>query len=206
MSMSTRFRTWPITAVRSLEKELRAMGLSIPPAAIDGTSGGSAAAAAAAPLSDALVSVGTAGRGGTGSFVSSSGLILTNWHVAYDAVRQASLKTDGENDFVEEGFVSRSKEEEIRAPNYEVWCVNQSRSIICSEISASGLVEGMIIHARLVRRVSLYCAVLVRLTRSIFHFLHSISISRAGSRNLASTSLIGLQWSSEARRTRSSAQ
>jgi S1-C subfamily serine protease len=41
-------------------------------------------------LSDALVSVGPAGRGGTGSFISKDGLIITNHHVALDAVRQAS--------------------------------------------------------------------------------------------------------------------
>ncbi len=42
---------------------------------------------------DALVSVGPAGAGGTGSFVSSSGLILTNHHVALEAIRRASTST-----------------------------------------------------------------------------------------------------------------
>lgn len=83
-------------------------------------------------LSDALVSVGPAGRGGTGSFVSDDGLILTNWHVAYDAVRQASL--DLERDYVEEGFVSRSRGEELVGPNYEVWitksCVDVSEKVV----------------------------------------------------------------------------
>ena len=82
---SMRFRSWPITEVKPLEPTLRAMGLRLPASQIDGTAGGGDPC-----LSDALVSVGPAGRGGTGSFVSSSGLIVTNHHVALDAVRRAS--------------------------------------------------------------------------------------------------------------------
>ena len=59
-----RFRTWPITAAGELEPVLRAMGLKIDARKVDGTSSADAA------LSDALVSVGASGRGGTGSFVS----------------------------------------------------------------------------------------------------------------------------------------
>ena len=152
MSSFTRFRTWPITAVRSLEPELRQMGLRIPAESIDGTSsrdesdvtlGPSPAAASfidgtsknmdrPSHLSDALVSVGAAGRGGTGSFISSQGLILTNWHVAYDAVRQASLLS--ENDYVKNGFVSKNRREEIQTKNYEVWitksCVDVSGEVL----------------------------------------------------------------------------
>jgi hypothetical protein len=32
-----------------------------------------------------------AGHGGTGSFISEAGLIITNWHVAHEAVRLASI-------------------------------------------------------------------------------------------------------------------
>lgn len=73
-----RFRTWPITAVHELEPQLRAMGLELPASEIDGTSSDNVLAQTC--LSDALVSVGQAGRGGTGSFISKDGLILTNWH------------------------------------------------------------------------------------------------------------------------------
>ena len=67
---------------------------------------------------DALVSVGPAGSGGTGSFVSSSGLILTNHHVALDAIRRASTSAQ---DYLKEGFVARSRAEELVALDYEVW-------------------------------------------------------------------------------------
>ena len=54
------------------------------------TATSSSSSATVPPLSGALVSVGPAGRGGTGSFVSEDGLILTNWHVAYDAGKVVS--------------------------------------------------------------------------------------------------------------------
>ena len=92
---------------------MQKMGLKVPAALIDGTSSDENC------LSDALVSVGANGRGGTGCFVSEDGLILTNWHVAHEAVRQASLARG--TDLVEEGFVARSREEETRGPNCEVW-------------------------------------------------------------------------------------
>ena len=92
---------------------LQAMGLRLPPEAVDGT--GSATPTPA--LSDAMVSVGPAGRGGTGSFISPDGLIITNHHVALDAVRQAS---DVEHDYSLNGFVANSRSEELAGPDYEV--------------------------------------------------------------------------------------
>lgn len=130
-----RFRTWPITSTKSLEPMLKSMGLELEAEQIDGTSGGSGTA-----LSDALVSVGTAGRGGTGSFVSSKGLIVTNWHVAYDAVRRASLDAaDEATDYVRDGFVARSLQDEIAGPNYECWITEA-----CADVSGRVLesVEG----------------------------------------------------------------
>ena len=111
--LSSRFRTFPMSETRILEGELRSLGLKVPAARIDGTAGGDGTC-----LSDALVSVGPAGRGGTGSFVSADGLIITNHHVALDAVRQASTP---EQDHLETGFVARSRGEELAGPDYEVW-------------------------------------------------------------------------------------
>jgi hypothetical protein len=110
---------------------LKDMGLELEAEQIDGTSGGTGKEA----LSDALVSVGTAGRGGTGSFVSKDGLIVTNWHVAYDAVRRASIDaTDDTIDYVRDGFVARSLGDEIEGPNYECWiteaCLDVSDKVL----------------------------------------------------------------------------
>ncbi|MGD8413647.1 MAG: S46 family peptidase [Candidatus Latescibacterota bacterium] len=63
-------------------------------------------------VSDAIVQVG----GGTGSFVSFDGLIVTNHHVAYGALqRSSSVKTD----LINEGFLAPTMSEEIVAPGYE---------------------------------------------------------------------------------------
>ncbi len=59
-------------------------------------------------LIDALVNVG----GCTGSFVSSEGLIITNHHCAFGAVQLASTP---EKDYLTNGFVARSREQEIEA-------------------------------------------------------------------------------------------
>jgi hypothetical protein len=63
-------------------------------------------------LMSAVVNLG----GGTGEFVSSEGLILTNHHVAYGALQRASSK---ENDYINNGFLSRSRGEEIPAQGYQ---------------------------------------------------------------------------------------
>ena len=117
---------------------LQSMGLELDAEAIDGTSAGTGTA-----LSDALVSVGTAGRGGTGSFVSQQGLIVTNWHVAYDAVRRASI--DASDDYVKDGFVARSLKQEIEGPNYECWiteaCLDVSKKVLESVASVNDPLE-----------------------------------------------------------------
>jgi hypothetical protein len=53
--------------------------------------------------------------GGTGEFVSRDGLILTNHHVAFGALQRAATK---ENDYITDGFIAWSKEEEIPAKGY----------------------------------------------------------------------------------------
>jgi len=53
--------------------------------------------------------------GGTGEFVSRDGLILTNHHVAFGALQRAATK---ENDYIKDGFIAWTKEEEIPAKGY----------------------------------------------------------------------------------------
>jgi hypothetical protein len=53
--------------------------------------------------------------GGTGGFVSRDGLILTNHHVAFGALQQASTE---EKDYIENGFIAWNKNEEISAKGY----------------------------------------------------------------------------------------
>jgi hypothetical protein len=85
------------------ELNLKAFGLKMNPEDLykkDGTG-----------LMSAIVSLG----GGTGEFVSSEGLILTNHHVAFGALQRASSE---EKDFIENGFIAWSKTEEVPASGY----------------------------------------------------------------------------------------
>jgi hypothetical protein len=64
-------------------------------------------------LMSAVVNLG----GGTGEFVSPEGLVLTNHHVAYGAIQRASSK---DNDYINAGFLARTRGEEIPAQGYTV--------------------------------------------------------------------------------------
>ena len=56
-------------------------------------------------------------NGGSGSFVSPNGLVLTNYHIVEDIVGEVSTP---EKDFAKEGFVARTRAEEIKAPSLEL--------------------------------------------------------------------------------------
>ena len=56
-------------------------------------------------------------NGGSGSFASADGLIITNHHVAHDAIYKLSTK---EHDYVREGFYARTLAEELRCVDLEL--------------------------------------------------------------------------------------
>jgi hypothetical protein len=55
--------------------------------------------------------------GGSGAFVSKSGLVLTNHHVALGQLQKMSTPA---KDYVKEGFFARSPSEEIKCPDLEI--------------------------------------------------------------------------------------
>ena len=55
--------------------------------------------------------------GGSASFVSSSGLVLTNHHVASDTLHKLSTP---EANLIDQGFLAKSREQEIKAPDLEL--------------------------------------------------------------------------------------
>src|SRR3979490_1020094 len=56
-------------------------------------------------------------NGGSGSFVSPNGLVLTNYHIVEDIVNDVSTP---QKDLAKEGFVARTRAEEIKAPSLEL--------------------------------------------------------------------------------------
>ena len=56
-------------------------------------------------------------NGGSGSFVSPNGLVLTNYHIVEDIVNEVSTP---EKDLAKEGFVARTKADEIKSPSLEL--------------------------------------------------------------------------------------
>jgi hypothetical protein len=56
-------------------------------------------------------------NGGSGSFVSADGLVMTNHHVGADTLQKLSTK---EKDFYKVGFLAKSRAEELKAPDLEL--------------------------------------------------------------------------------------
>ncbi len=89
----------------ALYQRMKSMGLKLTPEDIWKQGGPS--------LSQAVVNL----MGGTGSFVSPNGLIVTNHHVAFGAVQRQSAKRG--IDLIRKGFLAKSMKEEIPAPGYK---------------------------------------------------------------------------------------
>ncbi len=103
---------YPLSEISRLD--LKTKGLKIEPEEIYNPDGVS--------LVDAICIVG----GGTGEFVSPDGLILTNHHVAFRAV--AGISTP-ENDYLENGFLARTREEEAPARGYTCRITDSYRDV-----------------------------------------------------------------------------
>jgi V8-like Glu-specific endopeptidase len=81
-------------------------------------------------LYNAIIQLG----GGTGSFVSSEGLILTNHHVAYTGLQRASSK---DNDYITNGFLARNRSDEIQASGYQARLLMEMKDVTSQIIEAS---------------------------------------------------------------------
>ena len=72
-------------------------------------------------------------NGCTGSFVSDSGLIITNHHCAFDAIQKASTP---QNDLLTNGFSAATHEQEISALDYQVRITENYRDISSDVLAA----------------------------------------------------------------------
>ena len=80
-------------------------------------------------LKDAIVLLG----GGTSSFISPNGLILTNHHVAFGAIQSVSSV---EEDRLKDGFYAKTKEEELSVPQYTAQVIVSQKDVTDEVLSA----------------------------------------------------------------------
>jgi hypothetical protein len=95
-------------------KKLQQRGLKIPITDIYNPNGTS--------IKDAVVIV----DGGTGEFVSAEGLLLTNHHVAFDALVAAS---DPSKDYASNGYLAKNRGEELPARSYTVSITQELKDV-----------------------------------------------------------------------------
>src|ERR1044072_2238596 len=74
-------------------------------------------------------------NGGAVSFVSPNGLVLTNYHIVEDIVNEVSTP---EKDLAKEGFLARTRADEIKAPSLEL---NQLMNIEDVTARVNGVVK-----------------------------------------------------------------
>lgn len=73
-------------------------------------------------LYNAVVQLG----GGTASFVSKDGLLITNHHVAFTAIQRSSSV---ENDYLTNGFLATKRADEIKAPGYRALLLTDMKDV-----------------------------------------------------------------------------
>jgi len=92
-------------------------------------------------LRHAPVRILAGGSGGTGSFASPNGLILTNHHVALDCIRTSTLAEQGRGaaeNLIEEGFTAASRAEELPCRRFRVQIERSAR-----DVTAEDTIEGI---------------------------------------------------------------
>src|SRR5258707_1268871 len=101
-------------------RKLQQRGLKIPVTEIYNPNGPS--------IKDAVVIV----DGGTGEFLSSAGLLLTNHHVAFDALVSASDKS---KDYATNGFLAKTRSEEMPAAGYTAQITQELKDVTAQVLS-----------------------------------------------------------------------
>ena len=81
-------------------------------------------------LANAVLQLG----GGTASFVSSEGLVVTNHHVAYTALQRASSVS---SDYLTNGFLAGERSAEISAPGYQAYLMLEMKDVTKEVLAAA---------------------------------------------------------------------
>ncbi len=85
--------------------------------------------------------------GGTGSFVSKDGLVITNHHVGRGAIQQVS---SAKADFIKDGFTAATRTQEIKVPGLELMMLVSTEDMTAKVNAAvkPGMTEGEALKAR----------------------------------------------------------
>ena len=111
---------WLLTQINQLD--LNKKGLQIPVSEVYSKDKPS--------ISDAIVQL----DGGTASFISKDGLLVTNHHVAFAAIQRASSVS---SDYLINGFLATKRTDEIKAPGYNASLLIDMKDVT-AEIVAAG--------------------------------------------------------------------
>lgn len=87
-------------------------------------------------LHNAIIQLG----GGTASFVSPDGLIITNHHVAYGALQRVSSV---DNDYLTNGFLAENRAAEINAPGYQARLLTEMTDVTEKILKAGKGIEDL---------------------------------------------------------------
>ena len=86
-------------------------------------------------LANAILQLG----GGSASFVSPEGLVVTNHHVAYTALQRASSVN---NDYLTNGFLATNRSAEFQAPGYQARLMTEMKDVTSEVLSsAKGIMD-----------------------------------------------------------------
>ncbi len=96
-------------------------------------------------LVDAVINLG----GGTAELVSQNGLVLTNHHVAYGGVQRASTKG---KDYLTNGFLATSREEEIPAPGSYARVLQEMRDVTDEILNSTDKFKDLVGRNKAIKR------------------------------------------------------
>src|ERR1041385_4823019 len=125
---------WLLTQLDKLPfAEMKKHGLELTPEQIYSPNGAS--------LTDAMMIL----SGGTSTFVSSDGLILTNHHVAFGAIQSVSSV---EEDYLKNGFYAKTKGEELSIPTYTAQIVVGIKDVTSEVLDALTDTTSVVLSAK----------------------------------------------------------
>lgn len=84
-------------------------------------------------LNDAMHAAVRFNNGGSGGFISPEGLVITNHHIADETLSELSTP---ERNLIAEGFLAKTRAQELKAPNLEINCL-QSITDVTKQVNAS---------------------------------------------------------------------